>query len=214
MSDWTQVAMFWATFGLVLVTVVATMLNYWLVRSQHDPHVLVYTASDPDRPSVITIVVKNVGRGAAYNVRFASSRPIPWQAWGLNAEGASAAVAMDKGPLVSGIPILAPSESRVMNWGQYGGLEVALEGQPIRVTTTYESRGVLPFNPTEHSTESVLEAESFAGTVAHQLPLVEIRNEMKELRQLLGHLMTGFKKLNVRVSMEEKGEDASGGHGR
>lgn len=194
--------MFWATVGLVLVSLFATILNYWLVRSTHDPHVVVYSASDPDRSTVLVLVVKNVGRGLAYDVRFDTSEPIPWKAWGVSVEEAKSPETMEEGPLIDGIPLLAPQESRVMNWGQFGGLKAALDGRAIRVKATYQSRGVLPWNPTEHQTESVLEVGSFAGTVAHELPLITIQRELEKIRRTLENIARGSRQLSARVQIE------------
>ena len=209
MADWTSVAMFWATAGLVLVSLFATVLNYWLVRSSHDPHVVVYSASDPDRSTGLVLVVKNVGRGLAYDIRFDTSEPIPWKAWGVNEKEAKTSEVMEEGPLVDGIPLLAPQESRVMNWGQFGGLKAALNGRSIRITATYESRGVLPWNPTEHMTESVVEVDSFAGTVAHELPLISIQRELAKIRQTLDSLARGSRQLRARVQIEGDEKDPS-----
>lgn len=203
MGDWTSLAMFWATAGLVLVTLFATVLNYWLVRSSHDPHVVAYSASDPDRTTMIVLVVKNVGNGLAYDVRFDTSEPIPWKAWGVSPETAKSPEFMEEGPIIKGIPLLAPGESRVMNWGQFGGLKAALNGRSIRLTATYESRGVLPWNPTEHRTESVIEVDSFAGTVAHELPLVSVHRELEKIRQTLESFARGGSQLRARVQMDE-----------
>jgi hypothetical protein len=57
----------------------------------------------------------------AYDVRFQFSDPLPNRAWGMDVEGAETAQPMRSGPLIDGIPTLAPGETRVIDWGQRGG---------------------------------------------------------------------------------------------
>jgi hypothetical protein len=168
-GDWVQIGMFWATVGLVAVSVGAAAVSYFLLRSQVDPHIVVYTKHDEKRASLLLIVIENVGRGVAYDVRFSLSRPIPARAFRIKSTGdAHTFDEMDYGPLIHGIPLLAPGERRVITWGQYGGLIDALGREPVRVVAHFRSRRQFPWDPTDHQSESLLEVHSFAGTDASQ----------------------------------------------
>lgn len=72
-----------ATILLTILTGVYVWLTYKILRAQSDPHVVVYARSDELRPSVIEIVIQNVGRTVARNVRFEFSQPILWRVFGI-----------------------------------------------------------------------------------------------------------------------------------
>jgi hypothetical protein len=100
-----------ATIAAVVVTAVATRISYYLAKNQSYPEVIVYTEHDPKRTTIITLVIKNIGRGAAYNVRFYSSEPLPARAFGwgpMTEEQRNAIGVIDDGPLIDGIPFLPP----------------------------------------------------------------------------------------------------------
>lgn len=65
--------------SLVALAVALTSLvvNYLLLREQNDPQVIVYAISDKRRPSIINLVIKNIGKGIAFDVAFDFSEPIP-----------------------------------------------------------------------------------------------------------------------------------------
>ncbi len=197
--EWTQVAMFWATVGLVLVSVFTAMTSYFLLRGTLDPHVVVYARHDEDRPSIITLVIENLGAGLAHNVRINSDRPIPARAFGLEKADTPGSEIFSSGPVVDGIPVLGPGDRRVITWGQYGGLSSALGGRPIGVRCEFESRRRFPFDPTHHVTESVLEVESFQGTDASSGPQVEVARAAKKIADTFGKLASGWSKLKVEI---------------
>ena len=86
-----------------LVAVASLVVNYLLLREIHDPKVIVYAVADKKRPSVLNLVIKNIGKGVALDVTFKSSEPIPGNAFGI--ENAPIPDAMITGPFVSGIPM-------------------------------------------------------------------------------------------------------------
>lgn len=59
-------------------------------------------------------------------------------AWGLTVKDSKDAETMTKGPLVDGIPGLAPGEKRRISWGQYGGLLKALGDEPVHITSFFK----------------------------------------------------------------------------
>jgi len=176
--SWLQYGMFWATLAVGVVTLGATLISYFLFRAHVDPDVVVYSKNNDDGTSVLFIVIENVGAGVAYNVRFKLSRPIPRRAFRLERTGQKEFEPMSEGPLFTGIPLLAAGEKRVITWGQFGGLIDMIGTNPVRVTASYESRGASPWDPTDHSTDSLLEVFSFEGTDASEA------REIRQLRQL------------------------------
>lgn len=167
---------------VALAAVASTAVSYFLLRRESEPHVVVYTKHDKDRPSLLLLVIENVGKGMAYDVSFELSRPIPMRAAGITPTGKEKDFEpMDAGPLIEGIPALAPGTDRVMTWGQYGGLMDALKGGSVKVTSRFESRGPYLMGPKEREVESVLEVRSYKKTDASSSPE---RNAVKALNTI------------------------------
>ena len=130
-----------------------------------------YTAHDDRRPSVLIIIIENVGASPAFDVQFKLSREIPKDIWSSErSSGGQRLKVMREGPLIDGIRVLGPSSRRVLTWGTYDGLREAMGNTPVKVTVTFESRGRFPWNPTEHTSDSELEIRSFLGTDASKPP--------------------------------------------
>src|SRR5207249_12291461 len=129
------------TVVLAILTGVYVWLTYGILRAQSDPHVVIYARSDELRPTIIELVIQNVGRSIATDVRFEFSRPMFWHAYGITEDQAQPPQPMEDGPLVTGIPALGPGEMRRITWGQFGGLKRALGDEVI--TATVRFRGFL-----------------------------------------------------------------------
>jgi hypothetical protein len=162
-SEWVNVGMFVATVLAVIVTIAALIISHCAYRSQVDPEVIVFATLDEDRPTVINLVIKNIGRGVARNIRFTLSRTIPDAAFGFG--DAPTPKTMTEGPLFNGIPALVPDEKRVIIWGQYGGLYKGIGDETIQATIEYTSETRFPFRQRKHLTVCPLEIKSFQHTV-------------------------------------------------
>lgn len=112
-----------------------------------------YVKGDDSRPTVIQIVIENIGNGVARDVRFQLSQGIPHRAFGLG-ENRPPAEQMKNGPLIEGIPALEPRGARKIDWGQFPALRAQLAGKAIEVTCTFKD-GVRAMKTT-----NVLEIES------------------------------------------------------
>src|SRR5262245_52919364 len=133
-------AAFWTALAGVaaalsaLMAAIYTWLTFRLVRGQGEPKIVVYTHGDSDRQTVIMIRIANIGRDVASDIRFKTSRPVPSRAFGLSEQDAPEAKLMSDGPLIEGIAVLGPGDSRDITWGQMGGLMKAVGREPIDVT--------------------------------------------------------------------------------
>ena len=78
---WTAVAAIAASLT-ILVTGVFSWLTIKLMREQIAPKVIVFLRHNPEKPSLIYIVIKNVGNDLALFLQFTPSRPIPAKAFG------------------------------------------------------------------------------------------------------------------------------------
>jgi hypothetical protein len=172
---------FWTVVTAAVSAVAAavyTWLTFSLVRSQGEPKVVVFACGDSDRPSVIMIRIANIGRDVATDVSFVTSRPIPEKAFGLDTSGKVADVMRD-GPLVKGIPVLGPGDTRDITWGQFGGLSKALGGSPIDLEFSYRH------GRRKMKGHSRLEVASFNGTDASENPASKIAAALTEIAKSL-----------------------------
>lgn len=170
---WTAVAALGAS-ATALVTIVYTYFTARLVRSQVEPKVIVYVRHDADRPSFLILVIENIGRDIARSVKFKPSRPLPAEAFGIAGPHGQAKT-MTQGPFLVGIPSLGPGDSRVITWGQYGGLAAAIGPTPIELEYTYKHGRRTLFGST------TLEVTSFANTDASTGPAVASARALREI---------------------------------
>lgn len=69
---------------VALVVATASMLiSYRLFQLQHDPEVVVYATPDEKRPSVVILVIENIGGSVALDVKFSSAAPVSEKAFGF-----------------------------------------------------------------------------------------------------------------------------------
>lgn len=122
----------WISTFMALIATASTVVTYILYRSSTDPLVIVYVSPDLKRPSIVNLIVKNIGKGPAYGVKFEPNRILPAQAFGISAPETNPQK-MSSGPMVHGIPFLAPDQQISLTWGQYGGLDQWIGDTPITV---------------------------------------------------------------------------------
>jgi hypothetical protein len=173
---WTAVAAL-AAAATASVTAIYTYLTLKLLRAQDEPKVIIYVRQDPDSPFFLQLVIENIGRGIAFDVKFKTSHQLPKFASGLNINTTQNFDAMLDGPIIDGIPSFEPGGIRVILWGQYGGLTKALGGIPVSVEISYRHgrrlmRGV-----------GVLEVGSFVTSSANERPIKKIANNLEQINK-------------------------------
>lgn len=185
---WTALA---ATAAIVtaLVTAAYTYFTLRLVRAQSEPKVILYVKHDLNRPSILMIIVENIGRDIAHDVKFFPSKPFPAGAWGIEPRDAVESSTMSDGPLVSGIPALGPNDNRAITWGQYGGLSTAIGAEPIFVRYTYRQ------DKRTFSGETRLEVESYLGTDASEAPAAIVAKGVKEIEKSIQAISISLKEI-------------------
>ncbi|MEZ7198206.1 hypothetical protein [Pseudodesulfovibrio karagichevae] len=131
-------------------------------KQQSEPHVIVTAVHDFERPSIVMIVIKNIGHGLASNISFKASKNIV-KAFGTDEKSVGEAQPITGGPLVSGIPTLGPGETRIIDWGQYYGLKKVYGEAELTVDCSfYFGEVLLP------TVQCKIDVESFAGTIANE----------------------------------------------
>lgn len=136
-------------------------------RTQTQPKIIVYTHVNDDSDSLFMIRIHNIGKDVAEKVTFEIEHPIP-RAMGIHPDRAQDPSDIEDGPIVNGIPSLAPGEFRDIIWGQYGGLIKATHCRPIEVNYRY------CFGNEPLSGSSILEVGSYVGTLVNKPHMKEI----------------------------------------
>ena len=189
---WTALAAT-AAIATALVTAAYTYFTLRLVRAQGEPKVIVYVKHDLNRPTILMIVIENIGRDIAHDVEFFPSRQIPAQAWGVERADTTVAKTMTEGPLLSGIPALGPNDNRTISWGQYGGLSHAIGDEPIVVRYTYRHER------RKFSGETRLEVKSYFGTDASEAPEIVVAKGIQEIQKSMQVISASVKTIAERT---------------
>jgi hypothetical protein len=194
MSDWIAIGGFWVSIFMAIVAISSLLVTYIVYRASNAPNVIVYADDDKRRPTMILLVVENIGNGPAKNVTFSPYRDLPQKAWGF--EDAQMPQKMDEGPIVTGIPYLAPGGRRVINWGQYGGLKKWFEGSMIEVKIGFERCDPIPLLRNRITNVSTLDVASFAATDASDNNWdKKIAKELQLLNAQMKNLVTAIEGL-------------------
>jgi predicted nuclease of predicted toxin-antitoxin system len=143
----------------VIIATASTVVSYLIYRQARDPEIVVYAQIDERRPSIINLVIENIGNSPAWNVSFSSSEPVPYRAFGI--DKLSDSEIMSNGPLINGIPCFGPRAKRVLTWGQFGGIRDKLGKECLDIEAIYFSKPALSFFRKKHKSISRLDIKSF-----------------------------------------------------
>lgn len=188
-----------ATVVLAVLTFIYVRLTKGILEGQSNPCVIVSVIHDDERPTILQLVIRNVGSGLAQDISFEFSRPIPAHAWGIAENQAKTAEPMTRGPLIEGIPALGPGEQRRIDWGQYGGLMKSVGTEPVVVKCKFKKNG-----KARPRMECKLNVKSFEGTVAAERPSTKVAKELEKIAKDLHYLATGFNKLRIEIVKEDE----------
>lgn len=150
----------WISVFMALIATASIVVTYAVFRSSTDPVVIVYADLDLKRPSIVNLIIKNIGNGAAHSIKFKPTRSLPYEAFSIEVPEKMPA-SMEVGPIVTGIPFLAPGQQITLTWGQYGGLYKYIGDEPIQVETQYYAAGKARFYSRRLSTTSSLDVRTF-----------------------------------------------------
>ena len=202
--DWTSLGMLFTTIVLAFLTGAYVVLTRKLVQAQAEPCVIVFTRHDEARPTIIQLIIKNIGNSLARDIQFDLPSNLPEKAFGIVEAQAKDANTMTDGPLINGIPALAPGEERRITWGQYGGLKKALGNNNINVVSRFK------FGDKEMSPVTcVLEIRSFEGTEAHDPDGArQSASELKKIADILQHSSSGFRPLKIEIKNDKASNEA------
>lgn len=207
MMPWAEIGIFWTSVVLAIITVTATIINYLFFRSQIDPDILVYVSPDEKRPSLIILIIENIGRGLAKDISFTSTRPIPQKAYGIG-DDAKVPANMDYGPLINGIPALGPGSKRIITWGQYGGLKKGIGDDVIEITVTYKSDGPLEIFKGRHKSVCPIDIRSFEGTdVSDNNWDKKSAEQLEKISKILDQVVSGSRSLKIEITEQPDNDE-------
>lgn len=181
----------WISIFMALIATASAIITFVVYRTSTNPEVIVYVDTDKKRPSFVNLIIKNIGNGPAENIVFETSRVLPSQAFGIE-EPKDMPNLMKSGPIVDGIPYMAPNQSMVITWGQYGGLKKYIGKKNIVVTAKYKrANSKLSFFKNTSSSQLFIEAfgETDTSDFNWDKQLVEeLKNTNKHLHKIEGKL--------------------------
>jgi hypothetical protein len=176
-----------------LATLLAVWVAYLAVSKGSEPQLLIYYQPNPDVPSLIDLVVENVGGASAYEVRL--SKPIPVNSFGIEKPD------HDLGSIpVSGFPAVSAKQRYTFAGGQYAGLDSQL-GAGLSVDLSYKYRNALNFRRTarESFILSVRHLQGMPSRTSASQAIVDalkgpnrttLQDIRDQLRAISGHLAT------------------------
>lgn len=158
-----------SSFGLMFLTLILAFYTRNLAieakrtrEHQTNPNVIITAIHDDDRPTLMVLVIKNIGNGLANNIRFESSVPL-CTSFGIDKPTLRDPRLIDSGPLVTGIPSLGPGECRRLNWGQPYALIQSIGSSIITIKCKCENSSGEQMPPSICS----IDIESFKNCAGH-----------------------------------------------
>jgi hypothetical protein len=193
--SWLNIGVQVATISLAFLTGIYVLLTRQLVKRQVDPYIVVFVHHDNTRPTILQLVIRNIGAGVAKNIQFKIAKQLPSRAFGLDPNTAQDAQTMSDGALLAGIPALVPGEDRRIDWGQYGGLVKAIGDNQIEIEASF-----LTDDSRKLNTKSIVEIMSFKGTNAskHE-PYKDIVDELRKINSSLHGLGSKSNTLKLKI---------------
>lgn len=186
-----------------LATLLAVWVAYLAVLRGSQPQLLVYYQPNPDTPSVIDLVVENIGGSSAFSVTF--SEPLPINCFGIEKPNGD-------GDLIpkSGFPSVSAGQRYVFNGGQYAGLERKLKSG-LSVKISYKFRSPVGFLRKD-SESFVLGIEHLKGmptrTSANQAIVDALKGpNITTVQEIRNELRAINRQLQLMVNQREKQTD-------
>lgn len=170
------------TLVIALLSLIVTYIVYY---NNSIGDVVVYAQVDRKRPTIINLVVHNIGKGIAKDIKFICSTGIPKKAYGISKLTAPLEK-YDSGAFVNGLPILFPNEKIVYSWGQYGGLKEALNNMPLEIDIIFFSRTNFQIIKRKIKNKVVVDPTAFEGVdISESTFEKEVKNSLKDIAKSL-----------------------------
>lgn len=153
------------------------------LEAQNKPYVIVYAKQRDDAPSVVQIIIENVGTSPAYDIKFSIPQNFALRAWGIDKPTNTPAL-LDSGPWIEGIKQLVPKQKITFYWGQYGGIKSLLSGNIAKISVNFKNAA----GKDEPKTENFLDIKDFEGATAETPVSVQQLHEVTKIQRTLTEL--------------------------
>ena len=169
----------------LIVALTSLIVAYIIYYNNSIGDVVVYAKVDLTRPTMINLVIHNIGKGVARDINFISPTGIPEKSYGI--EGLTQPKKIyESGALVDGLTILLPDEKLVYSWGQFGGLKEALNNKPLEITITFYSRTALQIFKRKIVNKVIVNPMEFSGVnISEPSFQTEIKKSLREISSSL-----------------------------
>ncbi|CAX61481.1 Putative phage-related protein [Erwinia billingiae Eb661] len=161
MMDEMEFGGFMVNVIMMIIAIASSLISYLVYKENSSPDIIVYIEQDKHAPTVLNLVIKNIGKSAAKDITFEASEKLPQKAF----FGEKSKV-MYEGPLISGIPFLAPDVSRISMLGNYAGLSEWFKEKKITVDITFYKANPKSLYPKAIKNRTYLDIYSFLGVSA------------------------------------------------
>lgn len=146
----------------LIISFLSLLVAYVVYYNNSKGDVIVYAQVDKRRPSIINLVIHNIGKGIAKDIKFICPNGVPKEAYGIT--GLDQPLKLyDSGPFVNGLPILFPDEKFIYAWGQYGGLKEALNGMALKIEISSYNSHSMQIIKLRHKKEFLIDPNIFEG---------------------------------------------------
>ncbi|WP_416260767.1 hypothetical protein [Gibbsiella quercinecans] len=156
-----QIGSFFVNILMALIAIIASLISYAIYADNSNPEIIVYLEQDKDVKQVLNLVIKNIGKGAAHEIKFNIRGKIPQRAM-TNSDIQE----MTQGALITGIPFLAPSSDRSMMFGKFHELRKWFGNEKVRIDITYRRSKNIFLYSKELKSSSYMEVFSFSHVSA------------------------------------------------
>ncbi|MEF9957271.1 MAG: hypothetical protein RSA22_00435 [Acinetobacter sp.] len=171
-------------FLSLVIAICSLIVTYVVYHKNSIADVVIYTQTDPNRPTIINLIVQNIGGGIAKNIRFDTPIGMPRAAYGIS-KLSEPVKFYESGIFVNGLPILYPNQKMIFTWGQYGGLKEALNGIPLEVSISFYSPVPLQFFKRKFINNIILDPIALEGTDISESSELSMKKSLKEISSSL-----------------------------
>jgi hypothetical protein len=173
-----------------------------LRRAQTEPRIEIFARMRDEWVSLIDLVIKNIGLGPAYDIRFQISTE-------RETEGSAELIRVltELRSVTSGISFLAPGQEFSSHWTvMTDRFETKIEARITFKSTYRDASGM------SYEREYAVDFSEFKGVRrVGEPPLIKIARLMEDLKRDTSSLVTGLRRLNVDIydSDDRKAERAA-----
>jgi hypothetical protein len=181
-----------STLIYAIFTIFLVNENILLRKVQTEPEIIVYIQIPEDQPSIFEIVVRNIGGGTAYNIRWKFDQ--------------NAILAKDRGSrlnkqnfFINGVDYFAPGQVYHSMFGN-GPLLLKKPAPPsLLLRVSYENRQQKKY----HREYNIDPMQFYGSSRISGQELRDIAESLRDIKNIIGHMVSQIGRLNWKISDSE-----------